>query len=242
MPNAVLAVTEAGMLNDVQRLHSISHNLANVSTVGFKREIALARPFIEQLQSIAGLSTRGEARPVAATWVDHSDGALKNTGNPLDLALEGNGFFVVATPAGETYTRQGNFRLDVNGRLATAHGHPVLGEGGEIQLTGPTPRIDTQGNVWEGTEQVARLKLVGVTDPRSLISLGEGLYRASDGTALAVDAPRVRQGFLETANVVAMKEMIHMIETVRHFEAAQRLIRGYDSMLDRAINQAGELS
>jgi len=238
----VMAMTEVGMLNDVQRMHAISHNLANASTVGFKQEVAIARPFIDHLEIAGGSSMRGEVHPVMTTLVDHSEGAFKYTANPLDLGVEGSGFFVVATPGGEAYTRQGNFNVDASGRLATGSGYAVMGAAGEIRLTSPTPRIDAQGNVWEDNTQVAQLKLVSVKNPSSLISTGAGTYLPSESTEIGDDAVRVRQGFTEAANVVAMKEMIKLIETVRHFEASQRLLRGYDTMLDRAINVAGEIS
>lgn len=238
-----LAVTEVGMLNDVQRLHSISHNVANAGTVGFKREIIATRPFVEFLAD--GVMTSGASlniRPVVTVHIDHSDGALKYTGNPLDVGLEGGGFFVVITPFGDAYTRQGNFRLDANGRLVTAGGHPVIGEAGEIRLTRPDPRIDAQGKVWEGGTEVGKLKIVAVTEADSMTRVGEGLFLPSESMELSsIDGIRVRQGFTEASNVVAMNEMIKMIETVRHFEASQRLIRGYDAMLDRAINVGGEL-
>ena len=241
-----LAVTEVGMLNDVQRLHSISHNVANAGTVGFKREIIATRPFIEFL--VGGVMDRDPSgaplniRPVVTVHIDHSDGALKYTGNPLDVGLEGGGFFVVVTPFGDAYTRQGNFRMDANGRLVTAGGHPVIGEAGEIRLTRPDPRIDAQGKVWEGGMEVAKLKIVAVTEADVMTRVGEGLFLPSESMELgSIDGIRVRQGFTEASNVVAMNEMIKMIETVRHFEASQRLIRGYDAMLDRAINVGGEL-
>lgn len=239
-----LTVTEVGMQNDVQRLHSIGHNVANAGTVGFKREIAATRPFIELLAEQAPVGDAGTSlniRPVLTLHIDHSDGALKYTGNPLDLGLEGGGFFAVTTPFGEAYTRQGNFRLDGSGRLVTAGGHPVIGEAGDIRLTRPDPRIDAQGNIFEGTTQVARLKIVSVKEKDALTRVGDGLYLPGESIELdSADAIRVRQGFTETSNVVAMSEMIKMIETVRHFEASQRLIRGYDDMLDRAINDNGE--
>jgi len=240
-----LAITEAGMLNDVQRLHSIGHNVANAGTVGFKREIAATRPFVEYLDGApptddpAGMSTR--MRPVMTLHLDHSDGALKYTGNPLDVGLEGAGFFAVATAAGEAYTRQGNFRLDANGRMVTAGGQPLVGMGGDIQLSRPDPRIDAQGNVWEGTTQVGRLKIVEIKNIDGMARLGEGLFLPDAGDVSTSESTRVRQGFSEVSNVVAMNEMIKMIETVRHFEASQRLLRGYDAMLDRAINNGGEV-
>lgn len=239
-----LTVTQAGMLNDVQRLHSIGHNVANAGTVGFKREIAATRAFLDQLSAAAADDPAAGAsrmRPVMSVHIDHSDGALKFSGNPLDVGLEGSGFLAVATPFGEAYTRQGNLRLDANGRLITAGGHAVLGTGGEIRLTRADPRIDAQGDVWEGTTFVGRLRVVDIKDRDAMTRLGEGLFLPQDGSVSMSDTTRVRQGFAEVSNVVAMNEMIKMIDTVRHFEASQRLIRGYDAMLDKAINSGGEL-
>lgn len=232
-----LGVTEVGMLNDVQRLHAISHNLANAGTVGFKKEFAVARSFVDRLADETG----GYGAPTMTTHVDHSEGTLKYTGNPLDAGLEGAGYFAVATPLGEAYTRQGNWRLDVNGRLVTSNGHPLLGVAGEIHVTSPEPRIDAQGRVWDGNVQVAQLRLVNVNNPDLLRPMGQGLFAATESTDLGESRPGVRQGFTESANVVAMHEMIKLMETVRHFEASQRIIRGYDAMLDRAINVGGEI-
>lgn len=238
---SVLAMTEMGMSNDVQRMQVISHNLANVSTVGFKKEIAVARPFVDHLRG-ATMSASDQVRPALTTYVDHTEGTLKHTANPLDLGLEGSGYFVVQTPTGEGYTRQGSFRVDTEGRLVTASGgHPVAAMSGEIRLTTMQPLIDAQGAVWEGQTQVGQIKIIGVKNPESMTTLGQGLYAMTDTTDYSDSVPRVRQGFTETGNVVAMNEMIKMIETVRHFEASQRLVRAYDAMLDRAINAGGEV-
>jgi flagellar basal-body rod protein FlgF len=232
-----LTMTEAGMLNDVARLQSIGHNLANVGTVGFKKEVAVTRSFADYLDT-----SNGAAPPALTTQIDHSDGTLKLSGNPLDVGIEGPGYFVIATPLGEAYTRQGNFHLDANGRLVTASGQAVMGMSGEIQLTTPQPRIDTQGYVWEDKTQVGQLKLVSLENPNTLAPMGDGMYTASDAAAPSDNTVRVRQGFTEAANVVTMNEMIKMIETVRHFETSQKLIRGVDAMLDRAINSGGEVT
>jgi flagellar basal-body rod protein FlgF len=234
-----LAITEIGMLNDVQRLHVISNNLANAGTVGFKQDIAVTRSFGDRIDEALGTNLR---RPTIATRTDNSEGTLKYTGNPLDLGLEGAGYFAVQTSYGEAYTRQGDFRLDASGRLVTSDGHAVLGTAGEILLTSPEPRIDTLGRVWEGNNEVAQLRLVSVDSGALPTSLGGGLYQLSDVSAIEDSSLRVRQGFTEASNVVVMTEMIKMIETVRHFEAGQKLLRGYDAMLDQAINVVGQVS
>jgi flagellar basal-body rod protein FlgF len=240
-----IAMIEAGMQADVQRLQVISQNLANISTSGFKKEVAVTRAFHDHLyggMTGAGLQATGFARPLVTTTTDQSSGPLKYSSNPLDVAVEGDGYMVVAAPWGEAYTRQGSLQIDAGGRLVTPGGLAVLGMSGEIHLSSSTPRIDQEGNVYDGTQLVDRLRVVQVTDPSTLVRLGGGLF-ANEAPGSAVEATnyRMRQGYTEAANVVSMHEMIRMIETVRHFEASQKLARGYDDMLDRAINQLGEL-
>ena len=241
-----LTASEAGMLNDIQRMHAISHNLANVSTAGFKREIAVSRPFAEHM-SVA--TTTGDTslaqfkvmKPQIEMVTDHRAGTLKFTGNPMDLALQDDGFFTVTGGSGPLYTRQGSFRLDAQGRLVNVSGMPVMGAGGEIRLTSPEPAIDQNGNIYEGDQLVARLQVVKFTDADRLINLGNGLYSAGEGMAPGQTGPvGIRQGYLEMPNVVLADEMIRMIETMRHFESSQRVLKSYDSMLDKSINVIGE--
>ena len=239
-------ITELGMLNDVQQMHAISNNLANSNTAGFKKEIAVARSFSDYLEldipgreGVAGLAV---SRPYVTTATDYSNGALKFTGNPLDLAIEGAGYFVLSTDLGATYTRQGGFRVDENGRLVGANGMPVMGVSGEIRLTTPEPRVDAQGVVWEGGAEVGQIRVVRIDNPQTLVKRGAGVFEATELTEVGEpDSARVRQGFAETANVVLMGEMVKMMETMRHFETSQRVIHSYDTMLDRGINLIGEL-
>jgi flagellar basal-body rod protein FlgG len=240
-----LTATEASMLNDVERMRAISHNLANVSTAGFKREMIVSRPFTQYLNLAAPGSMPASAftvtQPQPAAFTDHRVGTLKFTANPLDVAMEGNGYFTVMGESGPLYTRQGNFHLDAQGRLVTASGLPVLGKDGEIRLNTPQPVIDSDGNVFEGEQMVAQLQVAGFPEPDSLIGLGQGLYSASEARAPEqTDLIRVRQGYLEASNVALTDEMIRMIETVRHFESSQRVLQSYDSMLDKSINIIGE--
>jgi flagellar basal-body rod protein FlgG len=239
--NTVLSAAEAGMLNDVERLRIISQNLANVSTVGFKRELAVTRPFAQLLSASSSASASGgPANPIITTQTDLSAGALIHTGNPLDLAIEGDAYFVVDTGEREAYSRQGTFHLNADGELVTVAGQPVLTNAGEVRLTGPAPVIDAQGNIRDGDTLVGQIKLVTVTNPQSLREIGGGLLMPPDATAgTPSDSARVRQGYSEAANVASMNEMVKMIETVRHFEASQRLILGYDAMLGRAITDLG---
>lgn len=230
-------------MNDVARLTAVSQNLANGTTVGYKKEIMVTRPFVEYL----GVQARGGAvalpvgSPVVSSVTDFRAGPLKQTGNPLDLAVADEGFFEVMTEQGPAYTRQGTFRLDGAGRLTTEAGLPVMGVSGELLLAGPQPLIDAEGRVFEGERQVGQLKLVKFTDPRTLEAAGAGLYRAGPASTVKTDGyDRIRQGYTEASNVDSMTEMVKMIETMRHFESGQRVVQGYNDMLEKTIRTLGE--
>lgn len=239
--STIVAATEMGMLDDAERLRIISNNLANVGTVGFKRQLGVSPSFDQQLvESAGGTQRSAQTGSLLTAYTDRSPGTLTHTGNPLDLAIEGDAYFVIDTGLQEAYTRQGTFRLDADGELVTANGQKVVTTEGDVRLTSPAPAIDAQGNIRDNGAIVGQLKLVTVNNPQSLVETGNGVYTATDSTvATPADAARVRQGYTEAANVVTMNEMIKMIETVRHFEASQKMLQGYDAMLDRAITDLG---
>ncbi len=233
-----LTMTAAGLLNDVERLRVLSHNLANATTLGFRRDVAVTRPFDMHLDQ-AGSGT-DISPPTPATNSDRTQGALRHSGNPLDVALEGDGYFVLRSQVGTMYSRQGNFQLDPQGRLMGPNGSVVLGASGEVSLSNPEPRIDQAGNVWEGDKLVDTLRVVRFPEDAQLVSLGSGMYASNAVNLQDVEMPRVRQGYVEASNVVPMREMVRLIETIRHFEASQRVVRSYDDMLDRAFSLLGE--
>jgi len=228
------------MLNDAERLRVISNNLANVGTVGFKRQLAVSPSFDQQLVQSGGIPASGHTAALLTAYTDRSAGTLTHTGNPLDLAIEGDAYFVIDTGLQEAYTRQGTFRLDADGQLVTSNGQKVVTTEGDVRLTSPAPMIDAQGNIRDNGAVVGQLKIVTVNNPQTLLDSGNGLYTATDSTVAApAETARIRQGYTEAANVVTMNEMIKMIETVRHFEASQKMLQGYDSMLDKAITDLG---
>lgn len=260
----ILAVTLTGMQQDMDRLDRIALNLANVSTPGYKREVAIARPFADAMSDVSSVSDEmagaaGHADPsqvpgALQVLFDTRPGTLKLTGEPFDVALAGDGFFEVATDSGLAYTRQGNFRVDARGRLVTAQGYPVMGKNGDIYLTTQTPAIDAFGNVTEpnattgpslnapGTP-VDQLKVVRFDDAKTLQRLGGGLIAPGAGMTVVGEADaQVRQGALENANVSSLQEMVQMMQTMRHFESMQKVTQGYDDMIGTAIHKLGDLS
>jgi len=232
-----LSITEISMNNDLLKMKVISNNLANSNTIGFKRDLIQTENFQQVLNANISAPV-----PLASVVTDFSSGTLNTTNNPLDLAIEGdNTFFEVSTDRGVYYTRQGNFALDQFGRLTTNHGFLVNGEGGDIRLSSYNPKIDKNGDIFEGTSLVGTLKLVDIYDLENLSKLGKGLYEYSGNSLAArISDSTVRQGFLETQNVNLPGEMLDMVELVKHFKSSQKVIQGYDDMLSEAMSVLGE--
>jgi flagellar basal-body rod protein FlgG len=256
----VLAISLHSMQHDMARLERISMNMANAMTPGYKREVAASLPlaasgFIDAMNAVdVSPATPPAASAITAgalmTRTDSRPGTLKATGQSLDVALGGTGFFEVSTEAGPAYTRQGNWQLDARGRLVTAQGYPVIGLGGEIILSHPQPHIDATGQVFDAAVNgradappIAQLKVVQFDDVNGLDRMGDGLVRASaQPTQLADGDVQVRQGFLENSNVNSMQEMVQLIQSMRHFESMQKVALGYDDMIGAAVRKLGEVS
>lgn len=237
-----LSIAAASMMDDMLRVASISNNLANVTTPGFKRELAANSSLVDHILSPQSkqLSLLSVRLPASRFVMDSQPGSLRHTGNALDLALEEDGFFELTGPQGPLYTRQGSFRLDSTGRLVNTDGLPVMGTAGEILLPNAQPQIARDGQIFDNDKLVGQLRVVRFTDPRVLEKAGVGVYVAiQDGAAETVTA-KVRQAHVENSNVVTTHEMVRLIETMRHFESNQKLIQSYDEMLERAIRTLGE--
>jgi flagellar basal body rod protein FlgG len=224
------------MKSDEIRLNAISQNLANISTPGYKKQIAVASAFSQQL------AIAGEAAPsVASLTLDSSAGALRHTGAATDLAIEGGGFFELAGENGPVYTRQASLRVDVQGRLVGAQNLPLMGSTGPVHLANEPYSIGANGDIKQADRVVATIKLVHFDKPGQLAPVGNGMYAI--GAAHLDDTPQaihLRTGFQETSNVNSAQEMVRLTETVRHFESMQKLVQGYDDSLEKAIRKLGE--
>jgi flagellar basal-body rod protein FlgF len=233
-----MTIAAVAMQDDLMRMNSISQNLANVRTPAYKREIATTGAFSGHL---ARASAPGPAAGERSVVVDPRAGTLRQTGNPLDLAIDGEGYFEVSSEEGPAYTRQGAMHIDSRGVLATASGLPVMGLGGEVSLGGAPLTINADGEIHQGERVVAQLKLVRFANPEALAPVGNGLYRqgaARLGDAAAVG--KLRIGYQENSNVNSPHEMVLLTETVRHFESMQKVMQGYNDAYETAIRKLGE--
>ena len=236
-------VSKAGMLPRQRQLEIDANNLANINTIGYKKDEVFFRHLIDSLQA----SDEKNAKVSSASGeviTDFSSGSLRETGNPLDLAIVGDGFFVIDTPEGNVFTRNGNFSLDADGRLTTQDGYSVLGSGGEIQITGNEVRISEDGSILVDGQATDTLRVVRFENPTLLTKIG-GTYFMDENDAGMMDVEstdlKVRQGYLEGSNVTGIKEIVQMIEIYRQFEMGQRAISTQDQTLEKLINDGGRL-
>lgn len=230
-----------GALTQEHRLANTANNLANVNTTGYKREtMAFRDVFIRfghgMLDPISAINEKSllpvpdemAQNRIALTHIDFAQGSAKETGNPLDAALQGEGFFKVRTLEGDFYTRNGNFRLTPGGELVTGQGFPVLVDGGPVNLE-PNARIviGPDGAIQANGEPVGNFDLVTFENPQVLEKLGQNMFRLRPGVQAAelpADNATVMQGYLEGANVEVVREMVNMIEAHRSFEAYQKVM------------------
>jgi flagellar basal-body rod protein FlgG len=274
----------SGMRAQQWRLDAIANNLANLDTDGYKRDVAAFKAFPELLirrQDDDGVYPHpfgsADAAPIVGkmgTGVELNElytcleqGGLKETLSDFDVALDGKGFFTVATPWGERYTRNGSFQLGKEGYLETKEGYPVLGENGPIRVKANNFLIDKEGrvwinaeyaddpeimiarenNTWDQTAHLDTLRLVEFDLEKKKKKQGSSLYRESDtsGPAMIIEEgrrPKVIQGFVEASNVDPVVEMVQMIEVNRAYEANQKVIQTEESALGTLINQVAKLS
>jgi flagellar basal-body rod protein FlgF len=245
----VLGVALLSMHQDMGRLERVAMNLSNASTTAYKRQLSAAQaPAGSQAfgslwdLGMAASLNQSDSSALSRTQSDMHAGTLKSTGQPLDIALTGTGFFEVQTDNGPAYTRQGDFRMDQRGRVVTAQGYPLMAKGGEIFLTTAQPSIDAAGNIVENKKPVAQLKIVEFEHPEQLQRLGSGLFAEGPGIRQLSDAEvQLRQGYLENSNVTSVQEMVEMMQTMRHFESMQKVTQGYDEMIGGAISKLGEM-
>jgi flagellar basal body rod protein FlgG len=226
-------IAAQAMQADMQRLTTISQNIANAQTPAYKRVVSVQRPFSSEMDVAA-----------AALSIDPSAGPLRATSNPLDLAIEGDGFFVFQGLDGLAMSRRASLKLDPQGRLVNELGLPIQTDRGEVRVPLPASglHIDNHGEIWLGERSLGRLQMVTVGNPSELRPLGDGLYGTAAANAMQpAELASIQSGRMEASNVNTSAEMVRLMETTRHFEAMARLVQGYDDTMDKALRKLGDL-
>jgi len=258
-----LYTAASGMITESLRTDTISNNLANVDTTGYKKDTMVSEEFeaillhrINDKQnnatSIKGFSVGQEAPVVGplgrgskvseiATIQDQ--GALQTTGNPYDLAISGKGYFVVNTPQGNRYTRNGNFYRSNAGQLVTVDGQAVL-DNNNRPITLPQNAkltFGANGQVSADNQPLTTLQLVDFQDRRALLKEGNNLFFPQQGAQPTAATGTISQGVLEKSNVNVVSEMVQLINNYRMYEANSKSVTTQDSLLDKAVNEVGRL-
>ncbi len=231
-------IAASGAVLKEAELSVTARNLANASTAGYKKErISFNSYLLEGVEE--GADTERAMVEQGGVLTDFSAGEFIRTGNPLDMALEGDGFFALE---GGRFTRRGDFRLDDEGYLVNTEGLKVLGEDESPLLIPPgTVDVGPWGEITVDGTVVGRLRIVDFPRPYALVRVGDAAYRAT-GEAVAVESSaRVSQGVIEGSNVSVIKEMVGMIRTSREFETYQKIIRAFDDAAAKALNEIGRL-
>jgi flagellar basal-body rod protein FlgG len=262
-----LYIGTTGMMARMSQLDIIANNLANISTPGYKKDKMTFKPFPSMFLS----RLYDEYRMIAGELVDqrppvgrmptgvgadgiytyHTQGILKKTNNPFDLAIQGEGYFAVEAPGGETYTRDGSFTLNEEGYLVTKNGYYVLGEAGPIKIDDPNFYVRKDGTIianaepgatdWKEPQIIDRLKIVRFEKPKGLRKLGGNLFRPTtlSGPPLMAERFQIHQGFLEQSNVNPVQEMVDMIRISRMYELNQKVVSSFDETLRMGITRVG---
>ena len=223
-------------VRQLQALDSTVHNVANVDTPGFK---SVMLSFLPDNQSRWG----GKVPTIPREAMQFTQGATIGTGNPLDMAIMGEGFFTIETSDGAAYTRDGRFSLNSEGELVNLSGDPVMGNAGVIRLQGDHITIDMTGSLWVDGEVVDVLRITRFEDVSALKRTNAGYYFDKDNRAGAVDdqESRILERTLEQSNVSAVGEMVRMMEIQRVFESYQKVMQTIQELNQLSTNRVGRV-
>jgi flagellar basal-body rod protein FlgG len=229
----------AGMAAQQQQLDAISNDLANESTTGYKSErVGFEDLLYNEVDQAGTATTAGAGASAAPIGRDQSQGSLRETGNPLDLAIEGDGYFLLKRPDGTlALTRNGNFGVDGKGTIVSGEGNPL-----DPPITlpaGTSPdevTISPDGSVSAGSHKLGQIKLLRVPAPDGLLSAGDGLFAptAASGAPQTASSAAIRQGALEGSNVDMATEMASLVSTQRNYQLSSSAIQMESQMMSIA--------
>lgn len=247
-----LYTAATGMMVQRNKMDVLTNNIVNAETTGYKSDSLVTSTFDSMMLarindpniSIVGtnIGPYSFGTHVEEKVTDFVQGTVEDTGRSTDLALVGDGFFSIETPAGERYTRSGNFSVDVNGYLVTGDGNYVLGQNGRIYVGSSNFTVAADGTITGSQATPNRLKLASFADSSNLRKQGDSLFSPYNGAQpIAATGCSVRQGSQESSNVSAADSMVDMLALYREYEACQKAVTMNDQTLGLAVNKLGRL-
>jgi len=220
----------------------LANNLANSGTGGFK----LDREFYGLFSGGTGGAIEGESDTmlpvIQKQWTDFSQGTLQPTGNPLDLAITGKGFFAVNGPSGTLYTRNGSFKVTADGTLTTQEGYAVSGGGAPIQVPEKTAiTVGTDGTLTQSGNSIGKLELVNFADPTSLGKMGNSYFVAGAQKPIPADDAEITQGAVEGSNVTSAESAVRLVGVMRQFEMLSKAISLTSDMDKKTLDEVARV-
>lgn len=248
----IMYTAVSGKIAVVKQMELIANNLANVGTTGFKAERPLfEKAYNDQKVLLSSSLKKDVDAPLAlktddftslkGSFADFSSGPLEVTNNPLDVAVDGKGFFVVQTSAGERYTRAGNFRLDETGRIVTQNGNPVMGQGGEITVPPGDLSFGNDGSIKVNGKAVGKLRIVDINAADAVHEAGQLFSLKGGASAAEVNEAKVSPGSLEGSNVNAVRELASMILASRLYESFKNTEDAHSKMNEQRNQKLGSI-
>jgi flagellar basal-body rod protein FlgF len=242
-PRALLFGMDSGfyaactaLMGRSQALDLVANNIANVSTPGFRAQHEIFRSLLAS-SSVLPMSGLNQAinnySVLGGSELDFTQGSLEKTGNDLDLAIQGSGFFVAQTAAGQVFTRNGSFHVSPKGKLVTAEGDPVLGDSGPIDIVGGPVSVSSDGTISVNGAVAGQLKIVDFPAGTNLTNVGSTYYSAPPKSEVAASGASIQQGSLESSNVNAVASAVELVTLQRYAELMQRAL----SMFHTDMNQ-----
>ena len=215
----------------------ISNNLANINTSGFKRD-----------DIVFDVLQQGYEEDMSVDqYTDFDQGDLKSTGNLMDFAISGEGFFTLESDQGQVFTRNGHFSISEEGMIEDSFGNRLLGSSGPVEVLGQNGvpgevRITEKGEVMVDGDIINKILITDFQDKHDLEKIGNNLFKSNEGvTGEAIESTGIVQGFLETSNINPVSEMVNLIDMHRQFEATQKVMRTFDQIAEDAINEVGNV-
>jgi len=233
----------SGMIPRMKQQEITANNIANAATPGFKKDSVFLKELNSAQKATLPRKSDWQTPMIDQIYTDYTQGAFEQTGNIYDMAIDGSGFFVLQSPEGDSsqYTRNGSFAADIDGYLTNSEGLRVLGDGGPIEIGSGNLDINESGEVYVDGDLVGRLQVVNFPDKSAMVKVGSSGFVVDETVeSEPADEYSIRQGFVESANINVIKEMVGMIIALRHFESGSKAIQSQDESLSTLFNQVGK--